>query len=359
MNMIDDSAANSLEGRILKTGWKVIKKITKEDNATGAYFSICYRVEKDGQICFLKAFNFTPFLQLSEQSDPELNRNMTDILGDMIKAYQYERDLSEHCKTGHVTKVAFVIDSGEESIPDFSIGLVPYLIFELADGDVRKNLTYSNNLDFVWKLKSLHDIAVGIKQLHGVNISHQDLKPSNILLFNRESKIGDLGRSMCKDIDSIYNKMEYSGDFSYAPPEIMYGYYEKDWEKRVYATDCYLLGSMIVFYFAGISMSALLSKHIPDEFKWEKYKGAFDEVQPYLIEAYNKALIEFGNSIDIDDFKEDLQSIVEYLCFPLPERRGHPKNIFNKGNNFCLDRFISKLDILRKKAEINITKWQQ
>ena len=116
---------------------------------------------------------------------------------------------------------------------------------------------------------------------------------------------------------------------------------------------------MIVFYFAGISMSALLSKHIPDEFKWEKYKGAFDEVQPYLIEAYNKALIEFGNSIDIDDFKEDLQSIVEYLCFPLPERRGHPKNIFNKGNNFCLDRFISKLDILRKKAEINITKWQQ
>lgn len=347
-----DSAANNLQGRTLKTGWNVIEKITKDSNSTGSVFSICYKVKKDDRICFLKAFNFTPFFQLSEQNGQ--NRSVTDIIGDMIDAYKYERDLSEHCKTGHVTKVAFVIDSGEEIVSNFSINIVPYLVFELADGDVRHNLQYSDKLDFAWKLKSLRDIATGLKQLHGVNVSHQDLKPSNVLLFDKESKIGDLGRSMCKDIESHYNKQIYSGDWNYAPPELMYGYYEQDWEKRVYATDCYLLGSMVVFYFSGISMSALLLKHIPDAFRWERYRGSFDEVKPYLIEAFDNSLIEFATSINSEYFRIELKQIVEYLCFPFPEKRGHPKNISNIGNSYSLERFITKFELLRRKAEIKI-----
>lgn len=347
-----DSAANNLQGRTLETGWTVIEKITKDDNSTGSFFSICYKVKKDDRVCFLKAFNFTPFFQVSEQSGQ--NRSITDVIGDMINAYKYERDLSEHCKAGHVTKVAFVIDSGEEIIPNFSINVVPYLIFELADGDVRHNLYYSDNLDLAWKLKSLRDVATGLKQLHNVNVSHQDLKPSNILLFNKESKIGDLGRSMCKDIDSQYMKQLYSGDWNYAPPELMYRYYEQDWEKRVYATDCYLLGSMVVFYFAGVSMSAMLLKYVPEVLRWERYRGSFEEIKPYLIEAFNKSLIEFANSITSDYFSKELKQIVEYLCFPFPEKRGHPKNISRIGSNYNLERFISKFDLLRRKAELQI-----
>lgn len=256
-----------------------------------------------------------------------------------------------------MTKVAFVIDSGEETVPGFTINLVPYLIFELADGDVRQNLNYSKKLDFAWKLKSLHDVAVGLQQLHNVNISHQDLKPSNILLFDKESKIGDLGRSMCKDIESQYNNQIYSGDWNYAPPELMYRYYENDWEKRVYATDCYLLGSMVVFYFAGISMSALLLKHIPDELRWEKFRGSFDEVKPYLITAFGDAVTEFSYCIELEYFRNELKQIVEYLCFPFPEKRGHPKNITSVGNSYSLERFITKFELLRRKAELKI--WQQ
>lgn len=352
-----DNAANNLQGRTLSSGWKVVEKIIKADNATGSFFSICYMVERDNKMCFLKAFNFTPFFQVSTQNGE--NRTMTDVMGDMIDAYKYERNLSEHCKTGHVTKVAFVIDSGEEIVPGFTINLVPYLIFELADGDVRQNLSYSKKLDFAWKLKSLHDVAVGLQQLHNVNISHQDLKPSNILLFDKESKIGDLGRSMCKDIDSQYNSQIYSGDWNYAPPELMYQYYENDWEKRVYAIDCYLLGSMVVFYFAGISMSALLLKHIPNEFRWEKYQGSFDEVKPYLLNAFDNSLIEFANSTKNEFFSEELKQIVFYLCFPFPEKRGHPKNISSVGNNYNLERFITKFELLRRKAELNIKTWQQ
>ena len=85
---------------------------------------------------------------------------------------------------------------------------------------------------------------------------------------------------MCRDIDGPYNKQIYTGDWTYAPPKLMYKYYEKDWIKRVFATDCYLLGSLVVFYFAGISMTALLRKHIPDNFSWEKWTGSYEELVP-------------------------------------------------------------------------------
>jgi serine/threonine protein kinase len=349
---MEHSAAHNLLGMTLKTGWKVTDKITKTANSTGAFFSVCYKTEKNGQTCFLKAFDFAKFQQISEAGT-----QVIDIITDMTTAYKYERDLSEHCKNRHVTKVAFVIDSGEEFLKNYSIGIVPYLIFELADGDVRSKLNFSNQLDFAWKLHSLHDIAVGLQQLHNINVSHQDLKPSNILLFNRNSKLGDLGRSMCKELDSQYNNMPYSGDLTYLPPEIMYNYYEKDWNYRVFAIDCYLLGSMIVFYFAGISMSALLCQHIPISHRHDYWKGSFNEIKPYLIEAFSKAIIEFRNIFENEYFRDELSSIVVQLCYPFPEERGHPKNIANKsGSNFNLERFITKLDVLTRKAELKLKK---
>ena len=156
-------------------------------------------------------------------------------------------------------------------------------------------------------------------------------------------------------MDSPYNKMAYTGDLNYAPPEMMYKYFENDWNKRVFATDCYLLGSMIVFYFAGISMSALLLKHLSENLRWEKWQGAFNDIKPYLIEAFSKAIIEFKSSIDNDYFRGELSLLVEQLCFPFPEQRGHPKNVASKlGSNFNLERFITKLNVLTQKAELKI-----
>lgn len=73
-------------------------------------------------------------------------------------------------------------------------------------------------------------------------------------MFKEESKVGDLGRSTCAAIDSQYNLMPYSGDLSYAPFEILYNQPLSDSQEQFFATDCYLLGSLITFYIAGISM---------------------------------------------------------------------------------------------------------
>lgn len=352
---MDNNAAHNLLNRTLKSGWFVKEKPLRDPTQSGSNFSVGYIVEKNGETFFMKAFDFAGFLNVAVPKNGEDEIEVVDVINDMTNAFIYERDLSKHCKNKHVTKVSFVKESGQEYIEGVSIPVVPYLIFELAEGDIRKTLDFSVELDYAWRFKSLHDIAVGLKQLHTIEVSHQDLKPSNVLVFAGESKLGDLGRSICRDIDGPYSKRPFTGDFTYAPPEIWYRFYERDWTKRVFATDCYMLGSLVVFYFTGISMSALLRKHIPDNFGWEKWSGrTFDELFPYLENGFANALIEFESNISRKDLKSELRLLVEYLCNPFPDKRGHPKNILSTGSNYSMERFVTTLDVLRTKAELRI-----
>ena len=63
--MAESNAAENLEGLTLATGWHVGKRLQKLQGATGGFFSVCYSVTKDGEECFLKAFNFAQFLTLA------------------------------------------------------------------------------------------------------------------------------------------------------------------------------------------------------------------------------------------------------------------------------------------------------
>lgn len=353
-NIDADNAAHSLEGVTLTTGWIVKEKISKGPNQSGANFSVGYIVNKDGKDCFMKAYDFAGFLAASPARAN--GGNTMDILQEMTVAYKYEKDLSEHCKNKHVTKVSFVTEHGEEIRNGFSIPMVPYLIFELADGDIRATIDFSDKLNYAWRLKSLHDIAVGLKQLHAIDVSHQDLKPSNILVFNEESKLCDLGRSVCNDIDGPYSKWCFSGDNTYAPPEIWYGYYDSDWKRRSFAADCFMLGSLISFYFSGLPMSTLLSNHIPRSYHWTNWNGEYSEIVPYLEDAFSRALLDFDLSVNSLEINKELRQLVEQLCNPIIEKRGHPRNISSRGNSYNLERFISKLDLLRLKLEISIKK---
>lgn len=354
---MDNNAAHNLLNLTLKSGWHVIEKPERDPNQSGSNFSVGYIVEKGGDTCFLKAFDFAGFLAVAVPKSGDGDIDAIDVMNDMSNAFIYERDLSKHCREKHVTKVSFVRESGQEYVIGFSIPIVPYLIFDLAEGDVRKTLHFSVELDYAWRFNSLHDIAVGLKQLHTIDVSHQDLKPSNILVFNTESKLGDLGRSICKDMDGPYSKRAFTGDFTYAPPEIWYRYFERDWNKRVFATDCYMLGSLVVFYFSGISMSALLRKHIPDNFSWDRWKGSFEELVPYLENGFGGALNEFESNITRQDLKTELKQLVEYLCNPFPSKRGHPKNVSSNGSNYCMERFVTILDVLKRKAELRVKEY--
>lgn len=353
INKNHDIAAHNLKGRTIKGVWEVKQRLEKEPGQSGAFFSVPYLVERDGKAYFMKAFNFGSFMQTSNTDGTGIG----DALRSMLDAYEYEKDLSMRCQEHYVTKVSCVTDFHEEIVQGFPVPYVPCLIFELAThGDVRKMLVLSEQLDDAWKFKSLHDIALGLRQLHTINITHQDLKPSNVVVFeNYESKICDLGRSVCSQLKGPYDDWKYTGDISYAPPEIWYRYFEQDWNKRSFAIDCYMLGSMVVFYFTHTTMSTLLSSYLQDEFHFRQWRGSYEELIPYMAKAFAESLNDIKKCIHGSIFEEDIIWLITLLCNPFPEQRGHPSNQ-KKNNPYTMEQFISKFDLLRHKAEIQLKK---
>lgn len=350
MPILEDAAQN-LIGLELPNGWTVIEKLERLPGQTGAFFSVCYKVSQENEVCFLKAFDFSKFKHL------EHSGKASETMTQMLNAHKYEKDLSDLCRSRHVSKVVTVREAGEIFVEGHTMPLVPYLIFDLADGDVRKRMQYVNDLDVVWKLKSLHTISVGLKQLHGIDVSHQDIKPSNILVFKDDCKIGDIGRSIHRTMESYVRDYTFSGDANYAPPEILYGYHEPDWVKRTFAIDCYMLGSMIAFYFAGSSMTALIRANLPDQFSWEYWDGGpYEDVKVYVLEAYGKALRSFSVCLHSAQLASELTSLVRYLCHPFPEQRGHPKSLNSQYSRYSFERVIQDLSSLYRKAKFNLIK---
>ena len=227
-----------------------------------------------------------------------------------------------------------------------------------ADGDIRHKISFSEDLDFVYKFHSLHDVAVAISQLHTAGVSHQDIKPSNVLDFAGNHKLGDIGRSLTQEIKGPHSSLPFSGDMHYCPPEIMYGYYEADWRKRNFATDCYLFGNLVVFYFSGLNMSALLNNYLINDAHW-RVGISYEEAKPYLINAFNLALDEYKKNIK-EEFADELVAIVRQLCYPIPDQRGYEKNVVQKyADNYSMQPFVTKFDVLEQKARIKFKKlWQ-
>ncbi|MDP2413849.1 protein kinase [Daejeonella sp.] len=342
------SAVHSLTGKVLKTGWKVIEKAKFKPGSTGGNFSVCYIVERDGKIGFLKALNILSFIK---DDNPDLLEAMT--LG--LNTFNYEKEILIRCKSKNLSKVSKLIEAEQENFPGYIVANVFYLIFEKADGDVRNHLNFTSLVDDAWKLRSLHNIATGIKQLHNIDTSHQDLKPSNVFIFDKVvSKVGDLGRSLCETLTSPHSGMDFSGDQRYAPPEVFHRYVLPDWKDKVFAIDCYLLGSMACFYFTGQSMTALLSQKLDRSINILSLN--FDNSLPYWFMAFEEALeIIKEHTKDIDGQTQLIEGI-KMLCFPDPRKRGHFKNVQGIGNNYQMDRFVELFNLLACKAELKLTR---
>jgi len=343
------SPAEQLLGQTLIGGWRVIERVEMPSVATGGYFSVCYLVESEtGTRAFLKALDFS---KAFESSDP------ARVLQAMTEAYNFERDLLAKCRDRSMSRVVRAIDDGSIRIGGTSAdGVVQYLIFELADRDVRLHLALADQVDLAWKLRSLHHIATGLRQLHSAGIAHQDLKPSNVLVFEQNtSKVGDLGRAVYDGRSGPCDGLQCAGDPSYAPAELLYGYLDSDWKTRRIGCDLYLLGSMVVFFFTGFSATSLLMSELHESLRWQNWGGSFEEALPYLRDAFGRVGDSFSRQIDDDKLREELNAIVRQLCEPDPKRRGIPPTIRGISSPYSLERYISKFDLLARRAELNFS----
>lgn len=336
--------AEQLQGIDLGNGWTVGTPIGRKPNATGGHFSKGYLCEHiNGQRGFLKALDYTAAMR---SPDP------AGVLQAMTTAYNFEKAICD--KTRHLSRVARALASGSVAVKqDDPFSTVQYLIFELAQGDVRNHLDAMSSLDFAFIFRTLHNVATGISQLHSANIAHQDLKPSNVLIYTEgaASKICDLGRAWDKNHSAPHDNLVVAGDTTYAPPELQYNHIPADHRKRRFGCDLYHLGSLVVFLFTRTHTNALLHDALSPQHRSFFWGGTFREVLPYLQASFEIALNKFANQTP-QFARQELRSIVYELCNPDDSERGHPKN--RHSNQHSLERYISRFDILAHKARLDL-----
>lgn len=341
------SAVDKLLGLTLANGWRVTRQLGKNPSGSGGTFSRGYIVEKSGRAGFLKAFDFWPAFQPGVDT-----ASMIQVL---TTAYNYEREILSLCGEKRLSKVVLAIDSGSVRIAGMPAmdGTVFYLIFEMAVGDVRVQMSITTASDALWCMRALRDATLGLWQVHKELIAHQDMKPSNVLTYDGPTfKIADFGRSSRKGSQSPHDGMTIAGDGTYAPPELLYGHAHADFAPRRFGCDLYMLGNLAAFLFTGVNMTSQLLSHLDPQHHPANWSGNYQQVLPYLQNAFAKVLLDLEASTD-QSVRGEVVCLVRELCEPDVQRRGHPKNI-SRNNQYSLERYVSHLTLFCERLAITM-----
>lgn len=149
----------------------------------------------------------------------------------LTKTYTYEHEKANLDKIKNVNNVHLIKNLA-------SCDGIHCLIFPWAEhGDLKQYWEDESDSDrslpvFIWSIEQLAGLASALRDLHGVNCRHGDLKPSNIFYFKDDGgilKIADLGVSKVHSIATDQRRGEtvttastraYEGPEAYAPTNI-------------------------------------------------------------------------------------------------------------------------------------------
>jgi len=350
-------AIYQLSGKELEGGWivgEMLKSPLDEDDgySSGGTFSVCYSCSNGGKAAFLKVFDVFRALQSADALQE---------LQNVTTAFRHESFIVEICKKAGLSRVVRGLASVETKIaePLMAGVTIPfcYVIFEVADrGDLRRMLRRTSEVDLAFKFKILHEVAVGLSQLHKNRIAHQDLKPSNVGIFQRDSvgaKILDLGRATSLDFSAFHDALACPGDNSYAPPEQLYGYTTDSFVDRRASGDLFQLGSLLCFLLFWQTANQQMLRRVPREFWPQNWTGKYEDVLPYIQEAFAQWLNDVESEIP-EWCRSDLMNLLRHACDPDPLRRGDPKARMQRPTSIGMDRFVARLANLTRRAEVAV-----
>jgi serine/threonine protein kinase len=295
----------------------------------------------------LKAFDFWQTF--------EPNANTTELIQILTAAYNFEREILLHCEQRRLSHVVLAIDHGHVQVPGLGQmeGRAFYLIFEMAEGDVRCQIDATKRLNLLWCMRALKDVSLGLWQIHREMIAHQDIKPSNVLNFgSRGFKVADFGRSSRRGHSIWYDSNHVACDQTYAPPEQLYGHIHTDFVPRRLGCDLYMLGNLAAFLFSGVNMTANLFAKLDQQHHPAAWNADYKEVLPYLQNAFISVLEDLEVLVD-EMVRAEVIPFISELCNPGLSRRGHPKGL-GKYDQYSLQRYVTNLDLGTKRLEVNL-----
>lgn len=342
-NNADKGAAEQLVGQTLLGNWKVQQRIRKNDGMSGGSRSACYRaVNETGDVAFIKAFDF-PWQERGGD---------TDSLERMVREYNYEKNVHQFCSDKHLTRVTRIIDSGKISLNGET---VHFLICEWADKCLREQQPPGESkVAASDRFAAMRDSTSALASLHQIGVAHQDLKPSNAVCSKGGLvKLTDLGSSSCENIDFPPHDLEMLvGQPTYAPYELLYESPPLGWRRRRFGCDLFLLGNLCFTSFVGVSLSVVALHDIPVRLRYTEFTGDYNEVMPHLIESHEWIVPAFLQDAVPKPLQDEVAKLINCLCHPNPSLRGHTKNLRFNNNQFGLERFIARFDLLSKKAKV-------
>lgn len=363
MGIADNLVGRDLKGRgRTPRTWSVYERLESKSGTPG-FFSVAYRCrDSEGNEAFLKATDLSKVLD----ADPD------DLLGNIVKAstaHKFERDILEHCRGNRMDRVVTALDYGEENIVhDGKIDILLFLVFELAEGDLRHRIKKQAEFDLIWTFSALHEFAIGVSQLHGGEVYHNDIKPANALVFSDSTgKIADLGRATTPLMSVSHDSNQCAGDLRFAPPEQIYvpDFHLKMDDRFNFqrAGDLYNLGSLAHYLLTAVSVTQEITQRMRPEHRPPQHDGTgwldgLSLVLPFWTDSFSQILEEL-NTVIADDWSpqmieefEFLKSMIIELCEPDWKKRGD-KRFIGKSNQYNLARYITRLDLGRTRLLVS------
>jgi hypothetical protein len=114
-----------------------------------------------------------------------------------------------------------------------------------------------------------------------------------------------------------------------------------------------MLGNLLCFLLTSVSHSGLLFATLDRSQHWIRWGGEFQDVLPALVDAHGMVLAKFTPALHKDICEETLR-IIDRLCYPDPRLRGDEVARRQGQNPYRLGRFVTRLDLLHKRASLTV-----